>query len=142
MHNIARLTFSAGAFALVGCMSPGSSVTGYDGIPERAAPLREDDLRRLLFDASVSLVGMNERVESHPPMEIFRANGAYERVVGRVTLEGSYTFRHNSVCVRGATFARLCRQVIPQRDGTYAFVDRANGSVSLMTITRHFQGQR
>lgn len=141
MRNMARLTSAIGAVALSACTPSTPASLGYDDALEPGVPLMEDDLRRLLFDASVSLVGMNERVESHPPMEIFRANGAYERVVGRVTLEGSYTFRHNSVCVRGATFARLCRQVIPQRDGTYAFVDRSNGSASLMTITRHFQGQ-
>jgi len=103
---------------------------------ERAAPLQDDALRALLSDAYATPPLAAGIVMSHPPGEIFRANGVYQRIVGRTSLWGQFEIQTAAVCVWGEDFARQCRRVVANRDGTYTFIDIADGSSAVMTVIR------
>jgi hypothetical protein len=93
-----------------------------------------DALRALFVDAYVAAYNGGH----DGPAEFFRANGHYRRHggMGAVVFEGSFEVRDGSVCVRGENLTPLCRRVRANGDGTYTFVDIADGSTSIMTITR------
>jgi hypothetical protein len=101
---------------------------------ERATPLRDDALRALLVDAYVAAHGGG----NVGPGEFFRANSAYHRGDGRgaIVFQGRFEIRRGAVCVRGGGAARLCRRVLANGDGTYTFINTANGTSAVMFITR------
>lgn len=125
------MLLTPGACAVPEAQSASTVVTGE--APQR--PLARDALRALLSGVYVTRVRPSEMLVSHPPGEIFLADGVYQRVVGRTSVEGRFEIEGAAVCVEGADFPRRCRQVIPRGKQTYSFVDQADGSAELVTIT-------
>lgn len=102
---------------------------------ENAAPLQDDALRALLVDVSVADFRTGQLYDG--PAEIFRANGSYQRSAGRGGgLEGRFEIRDGAVCVWGDAVALQCRRVRRNGNGTYTFIDTADGTAAVMTITR------
>lgn len=104
---------------------------------ESRPPLDGDTVRALLSNAYVTPAQATDVIIDHPPGEIFRADGGYVRIPNRTRQYGTFDIQGNLVCVQGADFPRLCRQVISHGDGTYSFVNPSNGSTMLATITPH-----
>lgn len=104
---------------------------------ESRPPLDSDALRTLLSNAYVTPARPADVIMDHPPGEIFRADGDYVRIPNRTRQYGTFDIQGNLVCVQGADFPRLCRQVISHRDGIYSFVNPSNVSTMLATITPH-----
>lgn len=92
-------------------------------------------IRRLLSDAHVAPFSATEVISSHPSGENFFANGAYQRVSGRSTVEGTFEISDGVLCVQGADFSRQCRKVLSESDGTYRFIDTADGSSIIVAIS-------
>jgi hypothetical protein len=133
----------------------GSLRTNYEstGSGSRARPLEGRALRALLSDAFVAPVQAGGITTSHPPGEMFRADGSYIRIVGRTRLFGRFAIHGALVCVRAEAveplhqgrplaepgqhrlsgFPRLCRRVVPRGEGIYAFVNR-DGTATPMTV--------
>jgi hypothetical protein len=100
---------------------------------EPAAPLRDDELHALLVDAIVT----EHQGGYDGPFEQFLPNGAYQRGSGwGMTFEGRFEIRGGAVCVSGEASASRCRRIRPNPDGTYTFIDTADGSAAVMTVTR------
>lgn len=98
-------------------------------------PLEADALRDLLAEAYVTPVRPPDVLISHPPGEVFRSQGVYERIVGRQSIEGTFYLRDNTFCVRGEGIPLQCRQIIALRDDTYSLMDVSDGTMTLVTIT-------
>ncbi len=97
-------------------------------------PLGADALRALLRDVYVTAVLPPGNFVSHAPGEVFKSDGVYVRIPNRNRQYGVFAIEGNQVCVEGADFPKLCRQIVAQRDGTYALVDLARDSKILVTI--------
>ncbi|MGQ0590367.1 MAG: hypothetical protein ACT4N8_12695 [Sphingosinicella sp.] len=97
-------------------------------------PLQDHALRELLFDNYVHDGGGGY----DGPGEFFRANGAYQREGGHgaVVFEGRFGFRDGAVCVWGDGLALLCRRVVDNGDGTYTFINTADGTTATMIVAR------
>jgi hypothetical protein len=101
---------------------------------ERAAPLRDDALRVLLSDVSVT-PGAHGGLDDGPS-ETFRANGIYQRLAGRGSAPGEpFEIRNGAVCVPNGGPTPRCRRVRANGDGTYTFIDTADGTSTVMTVT-------
>jgi hypothetical protein len=98
-------------------------------------PVEGDALRALLRDVFVARPRPSDGVITSPSGEVFRYNGAYQRIDGRRRQEGAYTIEGNAVCTHGAGFVRQCRRVLAAPGGRYAFVDTADGSSAPMIIS-------
>jgi hypothetical protein len=101
---------------------------------ERRATLGDEALRALLADAHVTAHGGGD----DGPGEFFRANGAYQRDGGRgaIVFQGRFEIRDGAVCVRGEGLPPLCRRVLANGDGTHTFINTADGSSAVMTVTQ------
>jgi hypothetical protein len=112
------------------CASPIQRMEHMAG--QSATPLQDDALRALLVDAYVSA----HRGGDDGPGEFFRANGTYQRGGGRGTIvfRGRFEIRDGAVCVRGGDSAPRCRRVLANGDGTYTFIDTADGTSAVMTV--------
>lgn len=101
----------------------------------RGTPLTGAALRALLVDAAVADFRTGQLADGS--MEFFRANGSYQRRNGRaVAAEGTFEIRDDMVCVGGSGVPPLCRRVLARGDGTYTFIDTADGTSTRMTVTR------
>ena len=95
--------------------------------------LPDEAIRALLSDVSVT-PGRTALSDDYSE-EIFRANGLYHRIAGRGSALGvPFEVRDGAVCVPNGDAAPRCRRIRPDRDGSYAFVDAADGSAAVMTI--------
>lgn len=141
VRGAVKRAFVFAALTLGACAMHGAPGTEH-GKAGRGAPLDDRALRELFFDAYVSLPNAIEIDDSLPLTEIFRANGAYERLEGRTRLEGGFEFQGGAVCVQGAAIPRRCRQVLPQADGSYILVDQSNGSSTNVIITPLLRKER
>lgn len=105
---------------------------------QRSAPLQDDALRALLVDVSVTDSRIGRLDDA--PAEIFRADGTYQLNSGRgIAIEDWFEVRDGAVCVpqsgsRPDDAAPRCRRVHPNGDGTYTFVDTADGTSIVMMI--------
>lgn len=100
---------------------------------ERAVFLQDDALRALLSDAIVAA----HQGGDDGPFELFLPNGVYQRGSGwGMTSEGRFEIRGGAVCVPGEASASRCRRIRPNPDDTYTFIDTADWSAAVMTITR------
>lgn len=95
-------------------------------------PLQDHALRELVFDIYVHRGG------DDGPGEFFHANGVYQRDGGHgaIVFEGSYGFRDGAICVWGDGLALLCRRVVDNGDGTYTFINTADGTTATMFVAR------
>ena len=95
-------------------------------------PLPEGALWELLADNFVSSGGYDD------PGEFFRANGVYQRGGGRggMVFEGRFGFQDGAVCVWGEGLALLCRRVVDNGDGTYTFINTADGTIAILRTDR------
>lgn len=93
-----------------------------------------DALRALLHDAFVTRPGP-DGVLTEPAGEVFRENGAYQRIDGRRRLEGRFSIEGNAVCIEGPGFVRQCRRVSAASGGNYVFVDTDDGSSVTMIVS-------
>jgi len=102
---------------------------------ERRAPIMGAALRALLMDAVVAKFRTEQAFDG--PAEFFYANGGYERRSGRARLaDGTFEIRDDAVCVGGDGVAPRCRRVLANADGTYTFIDTADGTATRVTVTR------
>jgi len=96
--------------------------------------LRDEAIRALLSNVSVT-EGRTALLDDGP-QEIFRANGIYQRIAGRGSSLGvPFEIRGGAVCVPGTDAAPLCRRIRPNGDGTYTFINIADGASVIMIIT-------
>ena len=98
-------------------------------------PLNGDELRTLLRDAYVTPVPPAGVTVDHPRGESFLSGGRYRRFLSRTAVEGVFTIEGDLVCVEGRDFEPLCRRIVDEGGGTYAFIDAASGSSTRMSIT-------
>jgi hypothetical protein len=104
--------------------------TANDGL---RAFLGNDALRILLNDVSVTDIRTARGDDG--PSEIFRASGTHQRIGGRgVSNEALYEIRGDTVCVRGDGASR-CRRVRANGDGTWTFINTADGTSAVVTVT-------
>ena len=109
--------------------APGASAMAHS---ERGAFLDDATLRALLVDSYVTPRGRGD----DGPGEYFRSNGVYQRGNGwGIVFEGRFDVSGGAVCVEGSGAARLCRRVRANKDGTYIFINTANGASVVMTVT-------
>lgn len=133
------LIISACADTPVGSIGANAKRAGEEShIPNESdqRPLRASALRALLSDVNVLPAQPPREMMSHPPGEIFRADGSYVQFE-RTRMFGRFDIRGRSVCVQGDGFPRICRHVVPRGGNTYLFVNSSDGSSILMTITPH-----
>jgi len=104
--------------------------------PQDGAFLDDAALRTLLSNVYVARPAPPPgQIISHRPGEIFRADGIYQRIVGRTSVWGRFEITGGSVCVWGADFARTCRRISANADGTYTFTDITSAERSTMMVT-------
>lgn len=96
-------------------------------------PIEGEALRELLRDVFVALPRA-PGVLTRQLGEVFRYNGAYERIAYWGRRQGTFSIEGDAVCIEGPSLARQCRRVFVVPDGTYAFVDTEDGSSASMTI--------
>lgn len=147
--SMARLPYFPAALGILiftGCVSvndasvaqvraPSAEMRLATGAEQR--PLEADALRTLFSGAYVTPVQAADIIIDHPPGEIFRSDGVYQRIVGRTRLYGTFDVRGNLVCVQGDGFRQQCRQVIPLGNDRYSLVDVSNGSTVIVSIASH-----
>ena len=112
---------------------------------EPGATLGDDALRTLLSNVSVTDIRTGQLDDG--PEEVFRVNGIYQRIAGRGSALGvPFEIRDGAVCVPNGGAPPRCRRVRPNRDGTYTFIDTADGTSAVMTVTasigRHGRGSQ
>lgn len=66
-------------------------------------------------------------VVSHPTIEVFGADGSYDRRHRGMITSGSYTIIENSVCVRVQGADHGCRRVMALPDGSYMLINTSSG---------------
>jgi hypothetical protein len=89
--------------------------------------------RALLIDTIVTA----HRGGEDGPFELFLANGVYQRGSGwGQAFEGRFEARDDAGCVRGENSAPSCRRVLANADGTYTFIDTADGTSAVMIVSR------
>ena len=96
-------------------------------------------LRRLFvsgYYTYLTPVRSGEVIIDHPPGELFRPNGTYQRILGRTGLEGWYAIEGNGLCVWGEGLTKQCRMVIPLGGKVYLLVDVADGSRSVAELSQ------
>lgn len=101
----------------------------------RGPVLTDAELISLFTDANVVPYPAPKVSVSHSLHEVFRANGAYQRIIGRTALEGIFDVGGGMVCVEGADFSRQCRTVQTNNDGTYTLTNTQDKSVTTVSIT-------
>ena len=103
-------------------------------IQVRSPFLDDTALRALLSNVSVT-PGADGGLDDGPS-ETFRVNGIYQRLAGRGSAPGEpFEIRNNAVCVPNGGPTPRCRRVHANRDGTYTFIDTADGTATVMTVT-------
>ena len=132
---IGGLALAGGASAGEGGVGPAVAFQSGGASSAAAQPLSGDALRALLSDVYVTLPRSDGVMVSHPKGEVFRSNGAYQRIVGRPRFQGTFEIVGNRVCVQGADVPRRCRRIIAMGEDRYSFVDDADGSAEIMTIS-------
>ena len=135
MRLLVHLGLLCGLFGTTAaCASSAQRNTGNMARAAEGQTLDDAALHALLSDASV-IPGAHGGLDDGPS-EIFRANGIYQRIAGRGTALGDrFEIRDGAVCVPNGGSAPRCRRVRPNGDGTYTFIDTADGTSTVMTVT-------
>jgi hypothetical protein len=99
-----------------------------------ARPIEGEDLRALFRDVFVELPRV-PGVLTRQLGEVFRYNGAYERIAYWGRRQGTFSIEGDAVCIEGPGLARQCRRVILLSDGNYSLVDVEDGTSTIVTIS-------
>lgn len=97
-------------------------------------PIEGDALRTLLRDVFVALPRA-PGVLTRQLGEVFRYNGAYERIAYWGRRQGTFSIEGDAVCIEGPSLARQCRRVILLSDDNYSLVDVEDGTSAIVTIS-------
>lgn len=120
-----RFVLCWGLLSLAACAAHMTNATADRASTNRAEEraLDQDALRALLSDAYAASPRVEGLMVFHPRGQIFKSNGIYFDVRGRMRVEGTFYIDGPSVCVEGAGIVKRCRRVVPRGNGTYLFID-------------------